>query len=204
MITRNSSSSSSSEESSHEKVEPVTNYSALEEKKSTHENLEIEDGYHNTTDDEDTAIESVENSSAGEPEKETTRRCCWNLKLDGQWGDRWSDNRAEIPDNGFNAVAYLTAFVLLGFGSIILIMESSKEGSAWKVASLSIYSETLWFAFGPISLFYILPMPMKYKRVFQFCDYISFYIMIAGTFTPICVAFLYDTAIGWLFFGIAR
>lgn len=68
------------------------------------------------------------------------------------------------------------------------------------VTSCAIFGGTLVILYLSSTLYHALT-PYKVKNVFQIFDHSSIYLLIAGTYTPFCLAALHGT-FGWTLFGI--
>jgi len=114
---------------------------------------------------------------------------------------RSKDGSPEITDEVFNAASHLVGALLSILGLSVLVAKSSVEGKVWGIVTFSIYGASL------ISLFMLSFLHHGCHSValdswFRLGDYASIYLLIAGTFTPLCLVFFHDTWYGWTFFGV--
>lgn len=92
---------------------------------------------------------------------------------------------------------------LLSIGALIsLVMVSTDLGDMRKMISSVIYGSTLVIAYLSSTLYHSVLKP-KLKRFLHRLDHISIYLLIAGTYTPICLISLQNTNYGeYLFIAI--
>ena len=99
-----------------------------------------------------------------------------------------------------NAITHGIGACLAIAALVMLIVFSAIYGTAWHVVSFSIFGVTLVLLYMASTLYHSLTH-QKAKRVFRKFDHISIYLLIAGTYTPFCLAALQGW-IGWTLFGI--
>eukprot|EP01068_Selenidium_serpulae_P014821 Selendium_serpulae@DN6147_c1_g3_i1.p1 len=121
-------------------------------------------------------------------------------QLHYQPGGRSKDGSEHATDEVFNAASHLAGALLSVLGLGVLVVKSSIQGKVWHVVSMSI------FGVMSISLFFcsFLHHGLHWRRfdyLFRTADYVCIYLMIAGTFTPLCLVFMHDCWQGWTFFG---
>ncbi len=90
--------------------------------------------------------------------------------------------------------------VLVGAGTIFLIVLACLEGNAWHVVSFSIYGGTLVLLYLTATLYHSFRSP-GVKRFFEKLDHSAIFLLIAGTYTPFTLVILRG-AWGWSLFGI--
>jgi hemolysin III len=89
---------------------------------------------------------------------------------------------------------------ILGIVALILLVKSNTEKTAWSLFSVIIYGMSIIVLFTASTLYHSVTKE-KQKHVFRIMDHISIYILIAGTYTPVCLITL-DQSLGWLLFWI--
>jgi hemolysin III len=99
----------------------------------------------------------------------------------------------------FNAFTHLGAAVLALPAAIVLIVRAALGGDAWTVASVSIYGLTLVLLYSSSTLYHSLRG--RPKNVLRKLDHESIYLLIAGTYTPLCLVTLRGPW-GWTLFGL--
>lgn len=88
---------------------------------------------------------------------------------------------------------------LLSIAAIVLLIISSSL-KAKTIVCVTIYSATLFLLYIVSTLYHSLGVN-KAKKVFRILDHCSIFILISGTYTPICLLML-DGVVGWLLFSV--
>jgi hemolysin III len=99
-----------------------------------------------------------------------------------------------------NAITHGIGACLAIAALVILTVFAAIKGTAWHVVSFSIFGATLVILYIASTLYHSLTHK-KAKKLFRKFDHISIYLLIAGTYTPFCLAALQGW-IGWTLFGI--
>jgi hemolysin III len=85
-------------------------------------------------------------------------------------------------------------------GAIVLIVRVVSQGDAWRVAGCSIFATTLVFMYAASTLSHSFSIP-RLRCFFRSLDQGSIYLLIAGSYTPLALAFL-RTGWWWLLLGL--
>jgi len=101
----------------------------------------------------------------------------------------------------FNSICHLIGAILSLAGLIVLIVFSAMSHRWIHLVSFSIYGTTLFLSFLASCLLHFNLLFDRYSRVLGILDHCAIYLLIAGTYTPFCLAIL-DGATGWSLFGI--
>ena len=99
----------------------------------------------------------------------------------------------------FNMVSHITGGAL-GIAALVLcVVFSALKGNVFGVVGGAIYGGALVLLYTMSSLYHGLSPKTMSKKVFQVLDHCSIFILIAGTYTPICLGPLreYNAFIGW-------
>jgi hemolysin III len=104
-----------------------------------------------------------------------------------------------LSDTLANAITHGVGTVLAIAGSVYLVAASTR-GSAWDIASCSIFAGTLVLVYLCSTLYHSL-VRTRARHVFQILDHSSIYLLIAGTYTPFTLLSLRGP-LGWTVFGI--
>ena len=110
------------------------------------------------------------------------------------------DGSIHVTDERFNTASHLSAFVFSIIGSSVLIIESSKTKNPWLIVGVSLYAFGLCSLFLCSTLHHGVNGSPERERLLQNLDYIAIYLLIAGTFSPICLG-MGRTPLGWSVFG---
>jgi hemolysin III len=108
--------------------------------------------------------------------------------------------RAKVKDP---VSGYTHAFgaLLSVFGIILLLSKASAAGgSAWHYVSFSVFGAGLILLYSASSLYHLLNLEPKPMLVFRKIDHMMIFVLIAATYTPICLIPLHG-AWGWWLFG---
>ncbi len=87
----------------------------------------------------------------------------------------------------FNSISHGAGAGLSIAGMVVLIVLSSFQGDPWKIVSFSIYGATLFLSMLASTLLHTFLAFGKYKRALGILDHAAIYLLIAGTFAPICL-----------------
>lgn len=102
------------------------------------------------------------------------------------------------PISGFS---HAFGAVLSIAGLVILIVFAAICGTAWHVVSYTIFGVGLILLYTFSSLYHLLNLKEKAMNVFRKFDHIMIYILIAATYTPVCLTVLRGPW-GWSIFGV--
>jgi len=83
-----------------------------------------------------------------------------------------------------------------------LVTQAAVRGRPWHVASFAVYGTTLAAMFLFSALHHGLRLRPRAAVAFRVLDYCAVFLLIAGTFTPICLVALRGP-FGWCLFGVA-
>ena len=84
---------------------------------------------------------------------------------------------------------------------IVLLLLSGRDPSVWKYVGFSIFSVSQILTFLASALTHGFSARPPIRRKLSFLDFSSIYILIAGTYTPVCLIALRGNW-GWTVFGI--
>ncbi|MDR1961198.1 MAG: hemolysin III family protein [Gracilibacteraceae bacterium] len=108
-------------------------------------------------------------------------------------------NDQSLPEEIFNSVAHGVGAVSAIVGAVVLVMFACLERGAVTVASSAVYGFTLIFLFTMSTLYHAFTN-RRVKKIFQVLDHCSIFLLILGTFTPICFSLLGGRT-GWMLWG---
>jgi hemolysin III len=83
----------------------------------------------------------------------------------------------------------------------LLCVYAGQSGDGAKIASALVFGIALMIMYGASTLYHAIPFP-NVKAVLRQFDHCAIYILIAGTYTPVCLLGI-KGAWGWSLFGIA-
>lgn len=99
-----------------------------------------------------------------------------------------------------NSISHGIGSALAIAGTAVLITSACFVGTAIDIVSTSLYGFSMIFLFLMSTLYHAITNE-RAKKVFQILDHCSIFILIIGTYIPICLS-LFKSALGWTLFGI--
>lgn len=100
----------------------------------------------------------------------------------------------------FNSITHLLGVIAAIVGVSLLIFMAVEKNDIWKIIGFSVYGITLILLYSISTIYHSFPAG-KFKNIFRQLDYISIYLLIAGSYTPFALITLRG-AWGWTLFGI--
>lgn len=88
----------------------------------------------------------------------------------------------------FNSLTHLVGALLALGGTVVLVVRAVSDGDPWKVVGVSIYGMALVLLYCVSTLYHSLRG--RAKSILRELDHHSIYLLIAGTYTPICLVTL--------------
>ena len=102
-------------------------------------------------------------------------------------------------------ISGLTHFIgclLAILGLVLLVVEAADPVKPWHIATFSVFSSGMILLYLASTLYHWLPLSEAGIQRLRRVDHIMIFIMIAATYTPVCLIALRDS-IGWeLFFSV--
>ena len=114
--------------------------------------------------------------------------------------ERIVESKQSVGEEVANAVSHGIGALLAMAGSAVLIVNASMTSDVMGIVSASVYSFCLVFLYV-ISTLYHSFLEGKTKNVFQILDHCSIFMLILGTYTPVCLS-LIKGKMGWILFGV--
>lgn len=104
----------------------------------------------------------------------------------------------------FNMVTHIVGSI---FGIVVLVLciiVSAIHHNVYGIVSSSIYGTTMIILYTMSSIYHGLSPKCKGKKVLQVLDHCTIFLLIAGSYTPfaLCTFREYNTATGWVIFGV--
>lgn len=110
----------------------------------------------------------------------------------------------KIKDPG-SAITHFIAMLLALVAAIPLLIKASSDGKL-HLAALTIFIISMVFLYAASTIYHTLDISPKINRLLKKIDHMMIFILIAGTYTPVCLIVLGDKT-GWgllaLVWGIA-
>lgn len=111
------------------------------------------------------------------------------------------DGSKHVTDEIINTMSHMSGAIFSLLGTVLLIALSASSGKIWHIVAFSIYGFSLIMVFLFSSLHHGINGSEKLNDFFRLFDYLSIFVLIAGTYTPLCLIFSRDTW-GWSVFGV--
>src|SRR5438067_12032467 len=99
----------------------------------------------------------------------------------------------------FNGVSHLIG-ALLGVAALVVLVCLAR-GKPWHLSAFAIYGATLILLYLASTLYHSLPVSERGVQRLRMFDRVGIYLLIAGTYTPLCLVPLRG-GWGWSLFGV--
>ncbi len=99
-----------------------------------------------------------------------------------------------------NGLTHGLGALLAVVGLILLLYNAIAAGSVSKIVAFSIFGASMVLLYTSSSLYHSLPVNEKTLELFRKLDHAMIYVLIAGSYTPICLLVL-DDAWRWIIFS---
>lgn len=97
------------------------------------------------------------------------------------------DGSVQVTDEVINTITHMAGAIFSVFGSVLLIALAASQGKVLHVIGFSIYGAGLILLFTASTLHHGLDLSPKANKLFRLFDYLAIYLLIAGTYTPLCL-----------------
>ena len=87
----------------------------------------------------------------------------------------------------FSALSHLVGAILSVIGTVILVYYASQRDTTWHVVSFIIYGISLISLYTASTVYHWLPLSDEDGLIYRKLDHMMIYVLIAGTYTPICL-----------------
>ena len=102
----------------------------------------------------------------------------------------------------FSGLSHLSGAFLSVAGLSVLVTLAALRATAWHVVAFSIYGASMVLLYTASALYHLLPLSKRGQKILRTLDHVMIYMLIAGTYTPICLIPLRG-GWGWSIFGVA-
>lgn len=100
-----------------------------------------------------------------------------------------------------NALTHFIGSIFSILGLVLLLYYANVQATAWHIVSFTIYGSSMFLLYTTSTLYHALNLSQKKTNFLHKLDHIMIYILIAGTYTPICLVPLRG-GWGWSLFGV--
>ena len=87
----------------------------------------------------------------------------------------------------FSGFSHLVGAVLSVIGLVLLVRYAVTDGTVWHVVAFSIFGASLILLYTASSLYHLLTVSEKGSLILRKIDHTMIYVLIAGTYTPVCL-----------------
>lgn len=101
----------------------------------------------------------------------------------------------------FSAISHLLGALLSIAGLVVLVVFAARRSLPWHVVGFCIFGASLILLYTASATYHILRIGSRARRVMRRVDHSLIYVLIAGTYTPICLTALRGPW-GWTLFGL--
>lgn len=105
-----------------------------------------------------------------------------------------------IKDPG-SAITHFIGMIMAIFAAIPLLIRASKEPQAVYLISLGIFAISMILLYAASTFYHTLDLSSKYNTLLKKLDHMMIFVLIAGSYTPICLLVL-DRRTGLILFSI--
>lgn len=99
-----------------------------------------------------------------------------------------------------SGLTHLIGVVLSFIGLILMVYRAAVAGKPWQVVSFAIFGASMILLYTSSTLYHWLPLSPQGTKILRKLDHIMIFILIAGTYTPVCLVPLRGPW-GWSLFG---
>lgn len=100
-----------------------------------------------------------------------------------------------------NALTHLAGALLSAVALVWMIIKGVSNGSTLQIVSAVVFGFSLIALYTASTVYHWVPTSDKVSAILRRVDHSMIYILIAGTYTPVCLIALKGT-LGWTLFGI--
>jgi hemolysin III len=101
----------------------------------------------------------------------------------------------------WSAITHGVGILLAVIGSFFLLLHAIRMGSLWHGAGYFVYGATMFALYTASTLYHCLNVSVKGRMLLRKLDHTSIYLLIAGSYTPICLTALRGPW-GWALLGV--
>ncbi|MBT3479702.1 MAG: hemolysin III family protein [Candidatus Marinimicrobia bacterium] len=107
----------------------------------------------------------------------------------------------KILKDPMSGLTHVVGAILSVIGLTLLILEAVDPFDPWKVITFSIFGSGLFLLYTASTLYHWIPVSGRAESILKRFDHMMIYVLIASTYTPICLVPLRGPW-GWSLFGI--
>lgn len=108
--------------------------------------------------------------------------------------------KLKLKDPG-SAITHFIAMILAIGASVPLLLKASREPGKLHVLALAIFIDSMILLYAASTLYHTLDISEKVNRILKKIDHMMIFVLIAGTYTPVCMIVLGNKT-GWMMLGL--
>lgn len=101
----------------------------------------------------------------------------------------------KLKDPG-SAITHFIAMILAILATAPLLIKAASDAGGLQIAALAVFTGSMILLYGASTLYHTLDISPKVNRILKKIDHMMIFILIAGTYTPVCLIVLGDRT-GW-------
>ena len=95
-----------------------------------------------------------------------------------------------------SCLTHLAGAIASIVGMIFLILLAVREGTPWHIVGFSIFGASLILLYSASTIYHMLDISDRVNLILRKVDHMMIFVLIAGTYTPICITALRG-GLGW-------
>jgi hemolysin III len=100
-----------------------------------------------------------------------------------------------------SGLTHFAGFLFSLAALVLLVTHAANKGTTWHIVSFAIFGTSLILLYGASSMYHLLPLSPRGITILRRIDHSMIFVLIAGTYTPVCLIPLRGVW-GWSLFGI--
>lgn len=108
--------------------------------------------------------------------------------------------KLKLKDPG-SAITHFVGMLMAQFAAIPLIIRAARQPEKVYVVSLTIFIVSMILLYGASTIYHSFDISPKVNTILRKIDHVMIYVLIAGTYTPVCMIVLHGTT-GKILLGI--
>ncbi len=89
-----------------------------------------------------------------------------------------------------SAITHLIAMMMAGAASIPLLIKAGLSGNSSLLAAMIVFIGSMILLYGASTLYHSVNVPDRVLKVFRKIDHMMIFVLIAGSYTPVCLIVL--------------
>lgn len=99
-------------------------------------------------------------------------------------------NQRRLFREPFNGFSHLAGALLSVWGLVVLMVTATQSSSTSRIIAYAVYGASLIMLYTASSVYHLLLVPPRVTQKLRYVDHMMIYLLIAGTYTPICLLVL--------------